>query len=161
MKYSSRPSEQIPNNHYRVQSQNFNITDNEMTINQGENLEKTKLEFGSIRLRLHNLQMNPNSLQNAVGNAAIHLFNLLMLLVYEPFSATSLVTPSSWGQVYRPLYSILWQKYYKSVGSYLHYSGFCVCGPTLEKQITCMRQKDRESERGESETKQDAYRFLK
>ena len=99
-----------------------------------ECLEKTKQEFGAVGLGLHNLQMNPNSLQNTVRKAAIHLFNLLMLLVYEPVS-TSLVT-SSWGQVYRPLYSILWQKYYKSIGSYLHYSGFCVCGPTLQKQIT-------------------------
>lgn len=61
-------------------------------------LNKGKLEFWPIRLRLHDLHVNVHLLQDPVTNASIHLFYLLLLFVNKPFP-TSLLT--SLCQVYR------------------------------------------------------------
>lgn len=65
-------------------------------------IQQLKLEFWSIGLGLDNLQMNSHRLENTVWNATIHFSNLLLLLIYIPFS-TSLLT--SRGQVHRPFYA--------------------------------------------------------
>jgi len=65
-------------------------------------LDESKLKLWPVRLRLHNLQVNLYSLQNAVWKATIHLFNLLLLFIYIPFSATLF---SSCCQIYRSFYA--------------------------------------------------------
>lgn len=66
-------------------------------------LHESKLKFWPVRLRFHNLHVNFDWLQNAVGKATIHLFNLLLLLIYIPFP-TSLF--SSCCQIYRSFYPV-------------------------------------------------------
>lgn len=66
-------------------------------------LNESKLKFWPVRLGLHNLHVNFDRLQNTVWKATIHLFNLLLLLIYIPFS-TSLF--SSWCQIYRSFYAV-------------------------------------------------------
>ena len=65
-------------------------------------LDEGKLKFWPVRLRLHNLHVNLDCLQNVVWKATIHLFNLLLLLIYIPFS-TSLFC---FCQIYRSFYAI-------------------------------------------------------
>jgi hypothetical protein len=66
-------------------------------------LNKGELEFRPVGLWLHNLHVNLYCLQNIIRKATIHLFNLLLLLVYIPFSAALL---ASWCQVHRPFNTI-------------------------------------------------------
>lgn len=65
-------------------------------------LDEGKLKFWPVRLRLHNLHVNLDCLQNTVWKATVHLFNLLLLIIYIPFS-TSLFC---FCQIYRSFYAI-------------------------------------------------------
>lgn len=65
-------------------------------------LDELKLEFWSVQLGFHHLQVNPYCLQNGEWYAFVHLYNLLLLLIHIPFT----VSFFSCSQVYRSFNSI-------------------------------------------------------